>query len=263
MSGSGYTGSLQLVATTNTTPQDVPFSVVGEQAILPYVPPKFAAAYGARKTLAYIAPHSTPTSSEGYTVYTFKPEKDHDLSLKLWLRIDVAALAATGATYQRLLDWYPLYAVQRIEILDADSVIVQTIRPELTTFRRIMETMTEEERSKVTEQLGGGLTAAERNTRALAPQQFYLPIDVWWFTDLRKALAPITLNEYPTIRVYFRPDTQTVQTDGTACRWFDRHVPNRSDSRHRAWSRTQAHAHADHATHRHTRGSTVPPLTSA
>lgn len=215
MSGSGYTGSLQLAATTNVTPQDVPFSVTTEQAINPYVPPKFAAAYGAKKTMAYIAPFATPSSENGLTVYKFKPDKDHDLSLRLWLRITVAALAATGATYQRLVEWYPLWAVDHIDILDADSLVVQTIRPSLTTFRRIMETMTDEQRTKIADQLGGNLTPAERNTRALAPQTFYLPIDTWWFDDQRKALAPITLNEYPTFNVYLRPDTQTVQTDGT------------------------------------------------
>lgn len=160
-------------------------------------------------------PARTTTGSGAGRTYRFETVKDCDRWERLWLVITLANLNVVGGTYKRLCDGFALAAVDRIEFRTANQ-LVHTIYPSKSTFQRFDKSLTYEERQKCYPQVGLGFSAAERSARANGTQVFYMPIDTFWHDDPTKDLIVPGLSSPLLIDVYFRPDSDLVQTDGTA-----------------------------------------------
>lgn len=160
-------------------------------------------------------PARTSTGNGSGRTYRFETIKSCDRWERVWLIVTVAALNVVGGTYKRLCDGVGFAMIDRIEFRTANQ-LVHTIYPSKSTFQRFDKSMTYEERQKCYPQVGLGFTAAERSARANGIQTFYIPVDTFWHDDFTKDLIVPGLSSPLLIDVFFRADSDIVQTDGTA-----------------------------------------------
>jgi len=165
----------------------------------------------------------TPVNSVATTLPTsgsIQFAQDFDRCDWLELKVTIPALTAGGAaTFTRLVDYFGAQLFERIQCKFSGQEI-QEIRP--LEWYKAQRDMLPELRQDYIEPLGGGLSIAERNSRALAQQVFYIRIPVYWArswrADKRRDLG---LNPYvisQPFEVYFETAQyrDLVQTDDAA-----------------------------------------------
>lgn len=149
------------------------------------------------------------------TRLTFKTDKNCDHFERQWLRVKLNPPTVTGGTYKRYVDGVGLHMFDRIELRNGVQLI-QTIYPSYDTYLRYMKEMKFESTFKLFPQVGLNLTKAERNSRATAVQDLFIPLDFFWRDDITKdPIVPGIANGL-IIDCYLRSAAQIVETDGTA-----------------------------------------------
>ena len=144
----------------------------------------------------------------------FNIEKTATCLEKLYLEVDISALTPSGAgTYARLCDYAGLQLLQKIRFTctqqDFDSY------PSLKNFISIMRNTSVGRFALETAPLGGGLSAIQRNARALASQTFRVDLKPYW--DEIRSNSPILSAISRLLKVTFSLSDlpSLIQTDYT------------------------------------------------
>jgi len=144
----------------------------------------------------------------------FKTDKNCDHFERQWLRLVLAPPTATGGTYKRYIDGVGLHMIKQVDLRNGTQLI-QSIYPGYDTYLRYVKEMKFENTFKLYPQVGLGLSKAERNARATANQELYIPLDFFWRDDITKdPIVPGIANGL-VIDIQLRTAAEIIETDGT------------------------------------------------
>jgi hypothetical protein len=122
-------------------------------------------------------------------------------------------VTATGDSYVRMCDWFPLALIEKVEFI-FNSNVVHTHYPQKK-YIRANKFVNIEERDAEAVKLAGNLSTTQRNTAAAAIQEIIYDL------PMQTALAPDryleirALADSPVLRITWRRLSNVVQTDGT------------------------------------------------
>lgn len=131
----------------------------------------------------------------------FEIPQHGDVPVNIFLRFTVSALTAgAGATYTRLVDFFPVAFMDRMEVHNSQERLYTVYRDYwYWVYKHCFDDFG---RERLRDYMGAGLTAAQRNTRATAAQEFHLPLFHHWYNDPRKAPAVQALSELVTFKFF-------------------------------------------------------------
>lgn len=145
----------------------------------------------------------------------FNWTKEFDLLHKTELLINLGAITITGGTFsfKRFCDYIGYHMIESVSLFHTSSH-VQLVPGETCKIRSELWLRDDGHRRADAILVGGGLPAAERETRANATQFLIVPLEPMCMTkNTHTAFPTIALADNLTLRIKFRPLTDVIESD--------------------------------------------------
>lgn len=148
------------------------------------------------------------------TAYITQPRGDYIIG-KVQLTFTVSAIAKATGTYARLMDFG---AYQCIESIQCKQGNVDLISPYIETDDLVLlynMSLDRDERDHTDLNIGANLSSAERDSAALANQNFLVELPVWWSDHPGMYLNMKPFNKDLQYQIKFRSLVDVIETDAT------------------------------------------------
>lgn len=160
-------------------------------------------------------PTYTPANVFNNKVEFKLPRGDYHVG-KIQLTFEITALAKTTGTYVRLHDFGAYHMIDYIEAKLGNNEVIRP-RIELDDLLvRYWKDFDDKEREHVDYNIGGNLSALERNARGAAVQYFLIELPLWWTGHPDMYLNCSNLARDIDMYVRFKDLPSCVQTDAVA-----------------------------------------------